>query len=89
MGRLRDGTMQDLRIALGSVAPVPLRLMEVERAAAGKPVDAELLRWAREAAAAAIQPIDDIRSTARYRAAVAGNLVAEFLQQLRDSGKTV
>jgi CO/xanthine dehydrogenase FAD-binding subunit len=89
MGRLRDGAVEDLRIALGSVAPVPLRLTEVERAAAGKPVDAELVRWARETAAAAIQPIDDIRSTARYRAAVAGNLVAEFLQQLRDSGKTV
>jgi len=88
MGRLRDGAVEDLRIALGSVAPVPLRLMEVERGAAGRPVDAELVRWARETTAAAIQPIDDIRSTARYRAAVAGNLVAEFLQQLRDGGKT-
>jgi CO/xanthine dehydrogenase FAD-binding subunit len=29
-----------------------------------------------------IRPIDDIRSTARYRAEVAGNLVAEFLEKL-------
>ncbi len=37
---------------------------------------------AKQAATAEIRPIDDIRSTAKYRAAVAGNLVAEFLEQL-------
>jgi CO/xanthine dehydrogenase FAD-binding subunit len=33
-----------------------------------------------------IRPIDDIRSTARYRAAVAANLVAEFLEKLAVGG---
>jgi putative cofactor-binding repeat protein len=33
-------------------------------------------------ASAAIEPIDDIRSTAKYRSAVTGNLVAEFIEQL-------
>jgi 2-oxo-4-hydroxy-4-carboxy-5-ureidoimidazoline decarboxylase len=37
---------------------------------------------AKKTAAAEIRPIDDIRSTARYRAAVAANLVAEFLTML-------
>jgi 2-oxo-4-hydroxy-4-carboxy-5-ureidoimidazoline decarboxylase len=37
-------------------------------------------------AAAEVRPIDDIRSSARYRAAVAGNLVAEFLEQLSARG---
>jgi CO/xanthine dehydrogenase FAD-binding subunit len=93
LGRLRGGVtgsvIDDVRIALGSVAPVPLRLTEVERIAKGKPVEPELVQWIRKMTSAAIQPIDDIRSTARYRSAVAGNLVAEFLQQLRGSGKTV
>src|SRR6266478_95167 len=93
LGRLRGGVagavIDDVRIALGSVAPVPLRLTEVERITKGKPIDPELVRLTRKITSAAIQPIDDIRSTARYRSAVAGNLVAEFLQQLRDSGKTV
>ena len=40
------------------------------------------LSLARKTAIAEIRPIDDIRSTARYRAAVAGNLVAEFLESL-------
>jgi 2-oxo-4-hydroxy-4-carboxy-5-ureidoimidazoline decarboxylase len=48
----------------------------------GKAIDSELLVLARKAVAAEIRPIDDIRSTARYRAAVAGNLVLEFLNRL-------
>ncbi len=85
LGRLHGsapGQIEDVRIALGSVAPVPLRLAEVERILRGKSIDRELVNLARTTAAAAIQPIDDIRSTARYRSAVSGNLVAEFLEQL-------
>lgn len=94
LGRLREPNggdaareIEDVRIAAGSVAPIPLRLTEVERMVIGKSVDTELMKSAGKSAAAAIQPIDDIRSTARYRAAVTGNLVAEFLQRLRDHGK--
>jgi OHCU decarboxylase len=85
LGRLADGVVEDVRVALGSVAPVPLRLTATERALQGKVVDSDLLLLARKAVAAEIRPIDDIRSTARYRAAVAGNLVAEFLSQLGDT----
>ena len=67
---------------MGSVAPVPLRLAETERLIKGNPIDLQLIESARTAASAGIQPIDDIRSSARYRAAVAGNLVAEFLEKL-------
>jgi CO/xanthine dehydrogenase FAD-binding subunit len=86
LGLLDGGLIEDMRIAFGSVAPVPLRLTEVERIAKGKSIDAEILQLARTMAAAAIQPIDDIRSTARYRSAVVGNLVAEFFDQLRAHG---
>jgi OHCU decarboxylase len=82
LGRLVDGAVEDVRIALGSVAPVPLRLMETERIVRGKVIDSDLLIAAKKAAAAEIRPIDDIRSTARYRGAVTGNLVVEFLNRL-------
>jgi OHCU decarboxylase len=82
LGRLADDVIEDVRIALGSVAPVPLRLTETERALRGKVIDSDLLLLARKAVAAEIRPIDDIRSTARYRGAVASNLVAEFLSRL-------
>src|SRR4029077_6436515 len=70
----------------GSVAPVPLRLNETEHALAGKKIEPSLLETARKIVPREIRPIDDIRSTARYRAVVAGNLVAEFLEKLAASG---
>jgi CO/xanthine dehydrogenase FAD-binding subunit len=86
LGRIRDGVtgseIEDLRIAVGSVAPVPIRLTEVEQILKGKSVDPGLVRSAKKMASAAIEPIDDIRSTAKYRSAVVGNLVAEFIEQL-------
>lgn len=45
-------------------------------------MDPGLLLLAKKSVASEIRPIDDIRSTARYRATVAGNLVAEFLDLL-------
>ena len=86
LGLLRNGLVEDVRIALGSVAPVPLRLRETERVLRGRSIDSDLLLIARETAIAEIHPIDDIRSTARYRAAVAGNLVVEFLSRLGSEG---
>jgi OHCU decarboxylase len=85
LGRLANGVVEDVRIALGSVAPVPLRLKETEQTVRGKAIDSDLLFSAKETARAEIRPIDDMRSTARYRTALAGNLVAEFLQRLNSA----
>jgi len=82
LGRVEQGEVRDVRIALGSVAPVPLRLAETERVLRGKRLETDTIARARRAAVAETRPIDDIRSTARYRAAVVGNLVVEFLQML-------
>jgi OHCU decarboxylase len=86
LGRLADGVVEDIRLAMGSVAPVPLRLTETERMVKGRRIDPALVQLARTTAAAEVRPIDDLRSTARYRAAVAGNLVAEFLEHLSARG---
>jgi CO/xanthine dehydrogenase FAD-binding subunit len=82
LGRVAGGVIEDIRIALGSVAPVPLRLAKTERLVKGKPLEPSLLALAKKAALAEISPIDDVRSTARYRAGAAGNLVEEFLLKL-------
>jgi OHCU decarboxylase len=84
LARTDDGAIKDIRIAAGSVAATPVRLRETERLLTGKritkpAIDAALIRLAKETAAGEIRPIDDIRSTATYRAAVLGNLVEEFL----------
>ena len=82
LGLLTDGAIRDIRLAMGSVAPVPLRLTETERILKDKKIDPALVQLAKTTATAEIKPIDDIRSTTKYRAAVAGNLVAEFLLRL-------
>jgi CO/xanthine dehydrogenase FAD-binding subunit len=86
LGKLDSGgVIEDVRLAMGSVAPVPLRLRATEEKLKGQRIDAALLELAKNSAAAEIRPIDDIRSSARYRAAVAGNLVAEFLERLSET----
>lgn len=88
LGRLANGVVDDVRLAMGSVAPVPLRLTQTEQVVSGRAIDASLVALASSTAAAEIRPIDDIRSTARYRAAVASNLVAEFLERLSTAGRS-
>jgi CO/xanthine dehydrogenase FAD-binding subunit len=85
LGRMDDGVVTDVRIALGSVAPVPLRLVQTEQIVKGTRIEPSLLIAAKKIAAAEVRPIDDIRSTMRYRSAVAGNLVVEFLEELSTS----
>ena len=88
LGRVENGTVEDVRIALGSVAPAPIRLVETERLLSGKMLDASLCALAGKTAVGEVKPIDDIRSTARYRAAVVSNLVVEFLQRLGEPARS-
>jgi CO/xanthine dehydrogenase FAD-binding subunit len=71
--------LRDICIALGSVAPIVLRCTKTEDLLRGNIISAGLIEAARDALAKEISPIDDIRSTARYRARVAQNLLEEFL----------
>jgi len=82
LAKISGGMIEDVRIAMGSVAPVPLRLKETERMLLGKKAEPALVDQALRTVAEQIKPIDDIRSTARYREAVAANLVGEFVERL-------
>ncbi len=86
LGQVSNGTIRDVRLALGSVAPVPLRLGETEQLLTGGKIELSLINAARKSVIQEIRPIDDIRSTARYRASVAANLVAEFVEKLAVAG---
>ncbi len=76
-----DGTIAAARIALGSVAPTPLRCREGESALVGQLPSAELLEQAAAICAAAARPIDDVRASAAYRGAVLPVLVKRVLEQ--------
>ena len=76
---VEGGVVTDARVAFGSVAPTVVRARRAEDALRGKPLDRDTVAAARNAVAADISPIDDIRSTARYRAWVAANLLEGLL----------
>lgn len=62
------------RIAVGSVAEVPMRAMRAEQALARRDVAGAVAAVADD-----IRPIDDVRSTADYRRAVTQNVLRDLL----------
>ncbi len=82
-GRVENGFMTDVRIALGSVAPIVLRCKQTEDAIRGKALISDTVDQARETLMREITPIDDVRSTASYRLRVAANLLVDFLVTAR------
>ena len=71
--------IRDVRIAFGSVAPTVVRAARAEAALRGRAIDADAIAAACDALHQDIAPIDDLRSTARYRMLVARNLLEAFL----------
>ena len=82
LGKISDNKIEDVRLAIGSMAVTPLRLRRTEEVLLGREWSQALVREARQALEAEVAPIDDIRSSAAYRLHVAGNLLQEFLEGL-------
>ena len=83
VAKVEQDQIGDVRIALGSVAPVVVRCVQTEDALRGRKPDAETIKSACATLSREISPIDDIRSTAGYRLQVAKNLLTDFLSTLR------
>jgi CO/xanthine dehydrogenase FAD-binding subunit len=80
--RVYEGTVDHVRLALGSIAPVPLRCIKTEDALRGARLDESIIEKGKVELAREIVPIDDIRSTKSYRLRVSLNLLDDFLRQL-------
>ena len=80
VGAMQSGTVQTVRIAAASLCATPARLCATEFAPLGHALTSERIQAARKALLQEVKPIDDIRSTANYRAHVAANLLEEFLE---------
>lgn len=74
--------IEDIRIGAASLRETPARMIATEQSLLGQPITADTLAAARATLLTEARPIDDIRSTARYRASVAANLLEEFLLSL-------
>ena len=82
LARMKDDHIEDIRIGAASLREYPARLINTEQSLVGKSITAETIAAARAAILTEARPIDDIRSTAKYRATVAANLLEEFLRTL-------
>ena len=78
-----SGGWSDVRVALGSVAPTPIRAAATEAVLEGARPSPEIADRAAETLAAELAPIDDVRSTAAYRRIAAARILHRIL---RDAG---
>jgi len=79
--QMKGKTCTDTAIALGAVAPTPLRVEKAEGILRGKKVDLELVKHCAQAAAKSVKPIDDIRASADYRRTLCEVLVHRMICQ--------
>ena len=82
VARMKKGHIEDIRIGAASLREYPARLTNTEQSLVGKTITSATIAAARAAILTEARPIDDIRSTAKYRATVAANLLEEFLRTL-------
>ncbi len=76
-----DSIIQRARIALGAVAPTPLRVPEAEALLEGQALTADLLAEVGRVAAAASRPISDVRASAEYRREMVAVLTRRAVRQ--------
>lgn len=77
---MEGGVCKKCRLSVGAVAPVPLRLTDIETMLEGQAVDPDLLEEVAERTQKAVSPITDVRSTEAYRRQVSGVLVKRALK---------
>ena len=75
------GAWTDVRLALGSVAPTPIRAHATETALEGRSPTPETADLAAETLAGELHPIDDVRSTAEYRRLVAARVLHRLIRE--------
>ncbi len=84
LARVAAGRIEELRLAAGSVAPTPVLLSSVAEELIGREVGATTADLAGSLAAAAVEPIDDVRSSAAYRRFVLERVVRRMVLSLSD-----
>lgn len=72
----------EYRIALGAVAPTPIRLPRVEEFLKGKEINPETIEQVLGLIEEEISPIGDVRSTKEFRIHLAKTLVQRCLEQM-------
>jgi len=81
-----NGRCGQARIALGAVAPTPIRARLAEKALRGEALTPEAITQASRLAAETVSPIDDVRGSADYRQRVTEVLIRRLLAEVGQVG---
>jgi carbon-monoxide dehydrogenase medium subunit len=84
----KSGECNQIMIALGAVAPTPIRAQKAEALLNGNELTPDLIDQAAAAAAGETNPITDFRASAGYRKDLVKNLVAKGIHQILASNIT-
>ena len=71
--------VEDVRLAVCSVSPMPKRLYEIERLINGQEISDSLLDEAGDMLLKHIEPIDDVRASKKYRSMVAPRILKQAI----------
>ena len=82
---VEGGTIREARAAVGSVAPIPLRLRAVEAILAGKAVRRLDMPAVLASVDSEIAPISDVRASVEYRRLVAASLFRDALAEAAEA----
>jgi carbon-monoxide dehydrogenase medium subunit len=77
----KKGICKDIKIAMGAVAPVPMRAKKAEEILRGKQLNDDLIENAAQIASEESKPIDDIRGSAEYRREIVRALTKRAIRQ--------
>lgn len=80
--RGKGNEVEDIRVAVGSVAPIPLRLKKVEIFLKGRTINQEILKDALKVMDEQIKPISDVRASENYRRMVIGSLFQDAFEEI-------
>jgi aerobic carbon-monoxide dehydrogenase medium subunit len=81
-----DHTCEDVRVALGAAATVPVHARKVEDALRGQRLDAQTIKDAAALVRDEVDPLDDLRGSAGYKREMARVWTQRALQELLDAG---
>ena len=87
MLKIEKGVCRKARIALGSVAPRPVRAYGVEKSLEGKELNRDVIEASANEVSKDISPISDIRASAEYRQHTSSVLLKRAILEARDRGK--
>ena len=84
-----DNLIKNLRLSIGSVAPIPLRMKKIENEFIGLKMSEHVLKEIGQTCSEQVTPIDDVRGSAEYRRDMSGVLVKRSLLEAwsRTGGK--